>query len=228
MSAARFLLPSARAAQGWNMTIANAVQGPRCQGWKIKSRVGPSHVLGAGNGRFALDDVEATRRIRPAGVDDSPMRTRTCLAVKPYVQMSQIGSLSMVPGDHTITFKNANDIEKYISLCKHEGGHSRERVLQELSNFVWGYDGKHACLNQSSWTVNHASDFDQGLNCEIAERRLDDGRHAIVVDAVADICKNDELYMDYRRFVLPEFYLAFCKANNIKDVRTLVMEAIGE
>jgi len=199
----QLLLPSQRALRGTSQ-----------QGWQIPTRVGQSRISGAGNGRFSLTAV--------------PKMTR--VVVKPYIPMRNVTSLHDVSANHTITFENEDEIERYISLSFVEGGLSREQVLRELADFVYGFDGYRACLNHSTWSMNHADHLSTSgrLNVEFVDHVLDDGRVALVGRAIDVILPNDELTNNYRDFVIPPFYLEFCEKNGIKDVRTMVMEALGD
>ena len=38
--------------------------------------------------------------------------------------------------------------------------------------------------------------------------------------------KGAEFTNNYRRFIIPDFYTAYCKKNNITDVRTLVLSIV--
>ena len=64
---------------------------------------------------------------------------------------------------------------------------------------------------------------EEGLNTIIYEQ---DG--AIVMKSTCVIKAGDEIKCDYHDFNIPEFYIQFCKENDMVDVRSMVMEAIGE
>jgi len=196
------LLPSQRASTG----VPN-------QGWQIPTRVGQSRIPGAGNGRFALTAV--------------PRRTR--VVKKPYIPMQNVQSLYDVSPHCTITFQNEDELERYISMSLKEGGFSREQVLKELADFIYGFDGYRACLNHSTWSMNHADHLSKvsPLKVEFVDRVLEDGSVALVGRTIDDVSPDDELTNDYRDFVIPPFFMDFCKKNNIKDVRSMVMDAIG-
>lgn len=197
--ARRLLLPTERALEG--------VSG---QGWQIDTVVGKSQVPGAGNGRFALHDVAA----------------KTHLVVKPLVPMAKVDSLSSLPTDRTVTFEAVGDLEKYIQLSAAEGNYSRKEILTIFEHFIYGFDGQRACLNASTWSINHADTASQGLNVNFFEKKLDDGSTALVGEAINDIQVNDELHNNYREFKLPDFYTDYCQAHDFKDVRTCVLEAV--
>lgn len=199
----QLLLPSQRALQGLPQ-----------QGWRVPTRVGQSRITGAGNGRFTLTAVPKMMRV----------------VVKPYIPMRNVKSLHDVPANNTITFENEDEIERYISLSCVEGGFSRQQVLRELADFIYGFDGYRACLNNSTWSMNHADHLSTSgrLNVEFVDRVLDDGRVALVGRAIDQILPDEELTNNYRDFVIPPFFMDFCEKNGIKDVRTMVMEALGE
>merc|ERR1712190_312167 len=133
------------------------------------------------------------------------------LIQKVLMPMSAINSLVSLPNDTTITFKSVLELEKYITLALAEGGYSRSQILQEFEHFIYGFDGEVCCLNYSTWTVNHASKASEGLNIIVQEKELDDGRTAYEGICVKDVKPGDELYMDYRRFKLPQFYIDYAK-----------------
>lgn len=179
------------------------------QGWRCSTETRPSQIPGAGNGRYATETVKAG----------------SAVVAKPLVPMSTIDTLASLPNDVTITFANVDDLEKYIRLMQHEGGHSREVVIDLFENFIYGFDGRVACLNVTTWTVNHGDNIADGLNVDVVEKPLPGGATALVGQAMIDIQVNDELYMDYRKFKLPGFYVDYTRAHGFKDVRTLTLEA---
>ena len=156
-----------------------------------------------------------------------PKSTR--VVVKPYIPMREVQSLRDVPNSYTITFDNEEQLERYIALSLKEG-FTRDQVLKELADFIYGFDGYRVCLNNSTWSMNHADHLSttSGLNVEFVDRVLEDGRVALVGRSMVTINPDDELTNNYRDFVIPPFFLDFCKKNNIKDVRTMVMEAMDE
>jgi len=91
---------------------------------------------------------------------------------------------------------------------------------------MYGIDGKVTCLNTSTWTVNHGDNKADGLNVLIEEKQLPTGERAYVGTAMIDIKLNDELYMDYRKFQMAEFYKAYTRKHGYKDVRTATLEAV--
>ena len=187
-----------------------ALSAVESQGWTIGTTVKTSGTPGAGNGRFANEAVKA----------------KTVVCVKPMVPMKEIGCLVSLPANTTITFADAADLEKYIYLVGQEGNkelHDRNRVVQEFSHFIWSYDGERGCLNSSTWSVNHAGDFDSGLNLQFFERG-----GAIVGETLVDLAEGTELFNNYRDFVQPKFYLDYCKENGFEDVRTVVVNTLGE
>lgn len=202
MKSGALLLPSQR-----------SLEGAPNQGWRIPTRVGQSRITGAGNGRFSLTAV--------------PKMTR--VVVKPYIPMRTVVSLRDIPSNHTITFESEDEIERYISMCLIEG-FTRGQVLKELADFIYGFDGYRACLNNSTWSMNHADHLSKtsGLNVEFVDRVLEDGSVALVGRTIEAVNPDDELTNNYRDFVIPPFFMEFCKKNQIKDVRSMVMEAMGE
>ena len=70
--------------------------------------------------------------------------------------MASIKTLAGLPSDGTNTFASTDELEKYISLAKEEGGCCREEILKLFEHFVFGFDGEVCCLNLCTWTVNHA------------------------------------------------------------------------
>jgi len=180
------------------------------QGWQCDTVVGQSTVPAAGNGRFVKELVKA----------------KTDVIAKRLLPMAEIDTLLNLPNDTTITFTSVEQLEKYISLAKSEGGHSRETVLDLYEHFIYGFDGERACLNVSTWTVNHGDNTGDGLNVDVVEKTLSCGAKAYVGEAMIDIKVGDELYMDYRKFKLPEFYYEYSRKHGFKDVRTATLEAV--
>ena len=124
-------------------------------GWQIDTVVKPSQVAeGAGNGRYSEVDI-------PKG---------TKVIIKKLIPMSAVGKLVDLPGDSTVTFTSEEELESFISKATEEGGHSREQVIDLYENFVWGLDENRACLNISTWSVNHGDGIGMGqveLNFEM-------------------------------------------------------------
>merc|ERR1712018_754439 len=104
-----------------------------------KTQVQKSNIPGAGNGRFAAE----------------PFKEKTRVLVKPLIEMAKIERLSDVPNDRTITFTCEADLEKYIRLATEEGNLTREAVLDQFENYIWGLDERRVALNYCTWTMNH-------------------------------------------------------------------------
>jgi len=190
----------------------NALLGVSGQGWRVDTVVRQSLIPGAGNGRFTAQSVQA----------------KTPISVKPMVEMAKVTALSELPPDRVLTFSGLDDLEKYVVLSEQEGGVTRDKVLDLYSNFVWSLDGRRACLNMSTWSVNHAHEISDGLNLEFGEKEMPDGGVAMVGTSLVDLGPGVELRNDYRKFNLPEFYLKYCDDHGFKDVRSIVMEAIEQ
>jgi hypothetical protein len=187
----------------------NVIRDVRGQGWSIKTLVGPSNIPGAGNGRFACEKVSKG----------------TIVQRKLMVPMKKIETLVGLPAHTTVTFADVDDMEKYVSLNMTEGGHSREAVLSVFEHFVWSLDGERACLNTSVWCTNHAHTVEGGMNLVFFEPP-DTGE--LVGEAIVDLNEGDELAINYKDFVQPDFFLRYCSSHGFKDPRTTVMEAIGD
>jgi hypothetical protein len=140
--------------------------------------------------------------------------------------MAQIESLKNLSNDTTITFASVEDLEKYIDMAKAEAGYTREEILHYYEHFMYGFDGHVACLNVSTWTVNHGDKIEDGLNIVVEEKELPGGAKAYAGNALKDILLNDELFMDYRKFKLPAFYMEYTQKHGFKDVRTATLEAV--
>jgi len=192
------------------LPMDNALKGVEGQGWQFPTLVGPSSIPGAGNGRFAQELVPAKSKV----------------VMKHLVPMGKIESLESLPKDRTVTFANPDDLEKYVKMGMSEGGFSREQVMDTFENFIFGFDGKVACLNTSTWSINHSDRFQDGLNINMFQSTLEDGSSALIGEAFNDIQVGDEFYNNYRDFKLPEFYMAYCLEEGFKDVRTKVLEAV--
>jgi len=203
---------------GFDMGPTNALKGVPQQGWQFKTTVANSNIKVAGFvkagtrstiGRFAAEFVKAG----------------SAVVQKPLMPMTKIDSLLGLPNDLTITFASAEDLEKYIELCVSEGQYKREDVLEVYQHFVYGFDGKVACLNTSTWGVNHG-DSTHGLNVEVTVQTLPGGGSALVGDAMIDIKEGDEIYMDYRKFVIPDFFKAYCKKHGFQDVQASTLASV--
>ena len=197
-----FILPTERAKQ---VVLDDTLE----DGWRIKTSVSPSKVAdGAGNGRFAVDDVP---RMRVA-------------MLKPHVEMSEVKSLAALAIDTTITFSKTEDLTKFVDLAQNESNLTVEQIHNFFSNFMFGLDGERGLLNMSSLTVNH-SEMD---SCNLVlTHDMNEGKECLVFSTKAnDVAKGDELTCDYRLFKLPKFYLDYCDKHNFQDVRTIVVNAV--
>ena len=179
------------------------------QGWTVQSEVKPSKVSeGAGNGRFALEAIPKGSRV----------------LVKKLVPMQTITKLSDLGGDSIVTFSSEEDLERYIQCADSEAGITRPQILDLYENFLYGLDGDRGCLNISTYTTNHA---DGDLTTMELNIETVDGCECIVGTALGkDSAIDQELTIDYRRFKIPDFYLEYCKKNNITDVRTVVLSIV--
>lgn len=170
--------------------------------------------------------------------------------------MSEVSSLVKdVPNDSMLTFSSVEDLEKYISLAESEGGYTRAQILKVFEHFMIAFDPKMevVCLNTCTWTVNHADQHGgeqhppMPLNVEVREccRRKtaqdgggSEGGVATTTSrttttttsyqgvATRDINPGDELYMDYRRFLLPDFYTGFRRKYDYNDLRCNTLNAV--
>lgn len=188
----------------------NSIQGVLNQGFPIATEVGKSSIEGAGNGRYARENVA------PGDV----------VVQKVLVPMGELNSLLNVDKNTTITFACVQDLEKYIMLMEREGGFPRAAVLHLYEHFMYGFDKVVSCLNVSTWTINHADSRAGGLNTEVdfKDAHLLDGRPAYVCRSFG-VKNGDELFMDYARFALPDFYLAWTKCLGFDDVQTATLKA---
>jgi len=180
----------------------------------VKTQVRESGIPGAGNGRFAGQELPA----------------KTLLCKKPYMPMSTIESLLAVPLDRAVIFESVDDLEKYISLSEKEGGYTRAQVLDLFENFGYCLDGKKICVNAVTYTWNHAEDAKDGRTFKLMEEIQSDGSKAAVAYTICNVSEGTEFLHNYRidLQMAPTWYQRFCEANAFKDVRTKVLEAVAE
>jgi len=188
----------------------NSKTGVPNQGWQFETEIREATIKAAGNGRFAL----------------KAMAKGPQLIEKVLVPISSTTTLLGTPNDTTFTFECTEDLEKYITLAVSEGGYSRQDILTNYEHFMYGFGGPVCCLNCSTWTVNHAGTAKEGLNILVQEKELPDGRIAYEGICVKDVAVDDELYMDYRRFKLPDFYVEFTKKHGFGDVPKNTLTAV--
>lgn len=195
-----------------NLPSDNAALSIEDQGWRISTHVSKSSIPVAGKGRFSEEHVAGD----------------TLLVEKLVIPMGTLDTLHGVPANAVITFACAADLEKYIALMIAEGGHTRDSVVEVLEHFIYGFDGNSCCLNVSTWTVNHAHSIKDGLNLKVPPLcTREDGSVVMICEAAQDVRSGDELFMDYRMFHIPDFYLDFCEMHGITDVRTTTLKAVG-
>jgi hypothetical protein len=173
----------------------------------MKNEVKEATVKAAGNGRFALEekkvgDIVCEKKLKP---------------------MADVTSLVGMSIDTVLEFGSVEDCEKYLALAEKEGGYDKKEILDYYEHFMFGFDGVHCCLNYATWTVNHQH---PGNNLQVDEKKLADGSYAQVCKVVKDIKVGDELYHDYRRFVIPTFYKEFMKKQDRMDVRHNTLAAV--
>ena len=178
------------------------------QGWLVETQVAQSRIADSGNGRYAKQAISPCTRV----------------LVKKLVPMASVDKLSDLPGDAVVTFSSEEDLEKYIRLADTEGGLSRAQILDLYQNFLWGLDGARGCLNISTYTTNHADG--EAITMELNLETIDGIECVVGTTLDKEVSIDDELTISYRRFSLPEFYLEYCKKNEIIDVRTLVLNIV--
>ena len=178
------------------------------QGWLVETQVAQSRIADSGNGRYAKQAISPCTRV----------------LVKKLVPMASVDKLSDLPGDAVVTFSSEEDLEKYIRLADTEGGLSRAQILDLYQNFLWGLDGARGCLNISTYTTNHADG--EAITMELNLETIDSIECVVGTTLDKEVSIDDELTISYRRFSLPEFYLEYCKKNEIIDVRTLVLNIV--
>jgi len=197
---------------GFKLGPENSKNGVEGQGWQFETEIREAVVKAAGNGRFALKPMTKGPKVT--------------LIEKVLVPMSATTTLIGTPNNTTLTFESVEDLEKYITLAASEGGYSRQDILTYYEHFMYGFDGRVCCLNYSTWTVNHAGTAKEGLNILVQEKELPDGKIAYEGICVKDVAVDDELYMDYRRFTLPKFYVEFTDKHGFGDVRKNTLTAV--
>jgi len=207
MMAGRLLLPSSNALK---------LTG-RAQGWRIATAVRPSLIPGAGNGRFACEAVKAG----------------DIVGVKHVLDMRNVSSLLTVAPDTVASFESQDELEAWAALAEAEGGFDREEVLNLFENFVWSLDGTYsgrACLNTSTWTVNHGAGADANIEWyeERSRSSSDEVESFYVGEAMVDIEPETELRQDYGEFRMPHWYLGFCRSHGFEDVRASTLAAAEE
>ena len=199
------------------------------QGWCVATSIQPSLSPGAGNGRFINEAV-------PAG---------TVVSEKPIIPMAEIRAVGALRRDQVVTFASTAELEDWVWMNMNEGDFTRVDVLKVLEHFLYGLPrpteklrtlqpGKSelevehpkleskwppnaaACLNVSSWCVNHAAPGEAALNLRF---RIDE-YNVVVGETLVDVPSGTELRNDYSTFEIPQFYLDYCEENRFEDVRT--------
>ena len=181
----------------------------RAQGWRVATQIAPSLIPGAGNGRFVSEDVTAG----------------SVVAVKPIRPIGRIETLHDLSADTAVSFSSTADLEKYIALGEADGGFSLQASRGTLEHFLWSLDGQRGILNWSTWSVNHGSGSEMNLDVFLDNVA---GEEVVVSEATRDIPAGTELTQDYADFIMPAFYLEYCKQHSFDDVRTAVMNVINE
>lgn len=187
------------------------------QGWLADTEVREATIKAAGNGRYLKKGVFE---------DFAKIAKGSVVVRKAMIPMKQVKSLKDQPHNASITFEESADLEKYIALAQQEGDYSREQILKLYEHFVYGFDGRLCCLNQCTYTVNHADETSGSLNVSLREVRNDEKLLYYEGVATRDINVGDEFYIDYRRFKLPDFYLKFAEENSFEDVRKATLKAV--
>ena len=180
MAAGRLLLP-----------MEAAIRLPcQAQGWRVATQIAPSVIAGAGNGRFAREDISAG----------------SIVAVKPVRAMAAVETLHSVGADRALTFCSAAELEQYIHLGVAEGGFTVEQSRETLEHYLWSLDGVRGVLNWSTWSLNHGGGSEMKLH---TYHDRAGGAEVVVSEAAQDIPSGTELTMDYCAFDMPEFYLEY-------------------
>eukprot|EP00814_Leptocylindrus_danicus_P008498 CAMPEP_0116033418 /NCGR_PEP_ID=MMETSP0321-20121206/18978_1 /TAXON_ID=163516 /ORGANISM="Leptocylindrus danicus var. danicus, Strain B650" /LENGTH=256 /DNA_ID=CAMNT_0003509491 /DNA_START=14 /DNA_END=780 /DNA_ORIENTATION=- len=194
------------------------------QGWKFKTEVKEAVVKAAGNGRYCAQGLE---------IKNGDLVVEKILV--PMKDISTLVDVNKIPQNATISFSNEADLEKYIHLACTEGGYSRSQINKLFEHFPFSIDGKVMVLGHCTWTVNHGGD---ALPDDIASSEnlkfFEDSRknaqgveeHFYQAVATRDIAAGDEFYLDYRRFVIPDFFIRFSEKNGFDDVRRATLKAV--
>jgi len=174
------------------------------QGWGVKTIIKASNIPGAGNGRFASEDVPKNKRI----------------VSKPIVEMTKFISLQSISHNAVVVFQNKGEVENFVKLYSEEG-QSRKDTIDCLAHFIWSLNSiEGAALCFSTWSMNHG-DPGQGENV-----RFFTENGTLVGVTCVDIKAGEELLNDYRDFDLPNFWVDFCAEEGVKDVITSLKASV--
>jgi len=199
---AALISPKASTSTTYVLPTVQALELPsESQGWKLATYVKTSTNPAAGNGRFMKVDAPT--------VGSVICEKLAC----PFEE-----NRALYPEDGVITFTTAVQIENYVKLIVSKG-HSRETVVDLIENFMHGFPSDHVCLNCSTWTVNDSAE----PNCKV---ELKDGKYCVIT--LRPIAAGEELFMDYAKFSMGDFYAKeFCDKNEISEVRTICLSYRG-
>ena len=106
----------------------------------------------------------------------------------------------------TILLKNIDDINKLVEYFKSFNLLSEQEIIEKIGWFIGHYDNKlyihsYSCFMNHSYNNNIITYIDNGYICH---------------KSIKEIQKNQELFLNYKNYNFPDFYLEWCKKNNLK------------
>ena len=137
---------------------------------------------------------------------------------KPIVYFTEENTDLQFPPNAAITFKTEADLDKFVEYAIAKG-FSKDTSLALIADFVGGTNTDECFICNSSHVINHSATPN-------AIHELKNGAYCIT--ACANIEAGDELFCDYNKYEMPDFYLKeFCVKNGITDLKTCALAAVA-
>jgi SET domain-containing protein len=161
--------------------------------YEIKTIIKKSSIPDAGCGRFSLENVKKGELIRKAKI----------IHIKDYLNLKYSNESDGC--NYFIIFSNYDDINMLFEYFKSFNLLDENEIKLKMSWFIGHIDDK-------LYIQSHSSYYNHSNNSNI---KYEFDNDYIYQYASKDIKENEELYIDYNNIKLPEYYLEWCKDNNL-------------
>jgi len=164
--------------------------------FEIDTIVKESTIVGAGNGRFSLENIKEGTLIRKLKFID----------IKDYINNLKLNK--NIDINYFIIFNNYDDLNLLVEYFKSFKLLDEKEIKTKIAWFM-GYIDNKLCIQSHSSYYNHSNEYN-------IKRIIDD--EYLYHYANRDIDKNNELFIDYNDYIMPEYFFKWCSDNNIHGI----------
>lgn len=171
---------------------------PDCT-WLINSIVKKSTIRNAGKGRFTLDKIKK----------DSVIRRLKLIDLDDYIKMEKENNEKYTTEAYTVIFKNTTDLDNLVYYFNSSKQDSEEDIKLKITWFSFG-------LNETLYLDSFSNFYNHSDNNNLYPSFNNKGYLEWI--ALRDIKENSELFIDYNKWVFPDFFIDWCKKNKLSTV----------